>query len=197
MTTEPLNPSVAIDYSKRYAENTSGIIAAIVSCIVAQGGSVASYPANTGGVIKALLDLKTAISGGGGGGGGGGSSSGETVEIAVTAGSNITAADAVYLHTDGKVYKATNSTNRAEATVLGLAKDNADINTDATIVLKGKVTVTTGAFGASGNKFFLGAAVGSISTSPPTTSGDFVTSLGIALDSNNFVVMIEPPVELT
>ena len=195
MTTEPLNPSIATDYSKRYAENTSGIIAAIVACIVAQGGSVASYPANTGGVIKALLDLKTAISGGGGGGGG--SSSGETVEIAVTAGANITAADAVYLHTDGKVYKATNSTNRAEATVLGLAKANAGVNTDATIVLKGKVTVTTGAFGASGNKFFLGAAVGSISTSPPTTSGDFVTSLGIALDNNNFVVMIEPPVELT
>ena len=71
MTTEPLNPSVANDYSKRYAENTSGIIAAIVACIVAQGGSVASYPANTGGVIKALLDLKTAIGSGGGGGGGG------------------------------------------------------------------------------------------------------------------------------
>ena len=68
MTTEPLNPSIATDYSE-YAENTSGIIAAIVACIVAQGGSVASYPANTGGVIKALLDLKTAISSGGGGGG--------------------------------------------------------------------------------------------------------------------------------
>ena len=196
MTTEPLNPSVAIDYSKRYAENTSGIIAAIVACIVAQGGSVASYPANTGGVIKALLDLKTAISSGGGGGGGG-SSSGETVEIAVTTGNDLNASDTVYLHTDGKVYKATNSTNRAEATVLGLAKANAGANTQATIVLKGKLTVTTGAFGASGNQFWLGAAVGSKSTSPPTTSGDFVTSLGIALDSNNFVVMIEPPVELT
>ena len=194
MTTEPLNPSIATDYSKRYAENTSGIIAAIVACIVAQGGSVASYPANTGGVIKALLDLKTAIGSGGGGGGGGGGSA-DTVEVAVTAGQNIALAEAVFLHTDGKVYKATNSTNRAEATVFGIAKAAAAINTQATIVLRGKVTKTNG-FGASGNAFWLGATAGAVGQTPATASGDFVTKLGTAIDANNLIVMIEPPVEL-
>ena len=194
MTTEPLNPSVANDYSKRYAENTSGIIAAIVSCIVAQGGSVASYPANTGGVIKALLDLKTAISSGGGGGGGGGGSA-DTVELSITAGESVALDDAVYLHTDGKVYKAINNDTRAKATVVGVVKAAANANANATIVLRGKVT-STGAFGAAGNVFWLSNSTGQLSGTPAAATGDFVTKVGTALDANNLVVMIEPPVEL-
>ena len=194
MTTEPLNPSVAIDYSKRYAENTSGIIAAIVACIVAQGGSVASYPANTGGVIKALLDLKTAISSGGGGGGGG-SSSGETVELSITAGETVALDDAVYLHTDGKVYRAVNNDTREKATVVGIVKTGASASGNETIVLRGKVT-STGAFGAAGNVFWVSSTGGQLSGTAPTASGDFVTKIGTALDADNLVVMIEPPVEL-
>ncbi len=194
MTTEPLNPSVANDYSKRYAENTSGIIAAIVSCIVAQGGSVASYPANTGGVIKALLDLKTAISSGGGGGGGGGGSA-DTVELSITAGESVALDDVVYLHTDGKVYKAINNDTRAKATVVGVVKTAANANANATIVLRGKVT-STGAFGAAGNVFWLSNSTGQLSGTPAAATGDFVTKVGTALDANNLVVMIEPPVEL-
>ena len=193
MTTEPLNPSIATDYSKRYAENTSGIIAAIVACIVAQGGSVASYPANTGGVIKALLDLKTAISSGGGGGGGGGSA--DTVELSITAGETVALDDAVYLHTDGKVYKAVNNDTRAKATVVGIVKTAASANGNATIVLRGKVT-STGAFGGAGNEFWLASTGGQLSGTATTTAGDFVTKVGAALDANNLVVMIEPPVEL-
>jgi len=194
VTTEPLNPSVANDYSKRYAENTSGIIAAIVACIVAQGGSVASYPANTGGVIKALLDLKTAISSGGGGGGGGGGSA-DTVELSITAGESVALDDVVYLHTDGKVYKAINNDTRAKATVVGVVKTAANANANATIVLRGKVT-STGAFGAAGNVFWLSNSTGQLSGTPAAATGDFVTKVGTALDANNLVVMIEPPVEL-
>ena len=194
MTTEPLNPSVANDYSKRYAENTSGIIAAIVACIVAQGGSVASYPANTGGVIKALLDLKTAISCGGGGGGGGGGSA-DTVELSITAGESVALDDVVYLHTDGKVFKAINNDTRAKATVVGVVKTAANANANATIVLRGKVT-STGAFGAAGNVFWLSNSTGQLSGTPAAATGDFVTKVGTALDANNLVVMIEPPVEL-
>ena len=197
MTTEPLNPSVATDYSKRYAENTSGIIAAIVACIVAQGGSVASYPANTGGVIKALLDLKTAISsgGGGGGGGGGGSSTADTVEVAVTAGHALAVGEAVYLHTDGKVYKADNANTRNVAEVFGFVKAAADADASVTIVIRGKLTKTS-AF-SPGQQYWLGSTSGTIATSAPTTSGDFITKVGVGLDANNFVVMIEPPVELS
>ena len=194
MTTEPLNPSVATDYSKRYAENTSGIIAAIVACIVAQGGSVASYPANTGGVIKALLDLKTAIGSGGGGGGGGGGSA-DTVELSITAGEAVALDDAVYLHTDGKVYKAINNDTRAKATVVGIVKTGANADANTTIVLRGKVT-SVGAFGAAGNAFWLSNSGGQLSGTATSTSGDFVTKVGTALDADNLVVMIEPPVEL-
>lgn len=193
MTTEPLNPSVANDYSKRYAENTSGIIAAIVACIVAQGGSVASYPANTGGVIKALLDLKTAIGSGGGGSGGGGSA--DTVELSITAGETVALDDAVYLHTDGKVYKAVNNDTRAKATVVGIVKTGASANGNATIVLRGKVT-SNGAFGGAGNAFWLSNSGGQLSGTATTTAGNFVTKVGTSLDANNLVVMIEPPVEL-
>ena len=65
VATEPLNPSVTPLHQQRYAENTSGIIAAITACIQAAGGSVTSYPSNTAGIIQALIDLQTALTTGG------------------------------------------------------------------------------------------------------------------------------------
>tara|TARA_B100001939_G_scaffold194618_1_gene167362 strand:+ start:272 stop:853 length:582 start_codon:yes stop_codon:yes gene_type:complete len=193
VTTEPLNPSVATDYSKRYAENTSGIIAAIVACIVAQGGSVASYPANTGGVIKALLDLKTAIGSGGGGGGGGGGGSADTVELSVTAGENLALGDVVYLHTDGKLRKADAGGTRAEAEVFGVVKTAASANASCTVVIRGKVT-SVGAF-STAQQYWLSNQAGNIAVGPP--GAGFITKVGMGIDANNLLVMIEPPVELT
>ena len=118
MATEPLNPSVTPLFQPRYAENTSGIIAAITACIQAAGGQVTSYPANTAGIIQALIDLQNAISGGGSG-----AQSVAALNPAI-AGEALSLGDAVYIQaSDGRVYKAYSNNSREKANVLGLAKD--------------------------------------------------------------------------
>ena len=118
-----------------YNENTAGIIAAINACIIAAGGTVTSYPSNTGGIISALIALETAIGSGGGGGGGGGAA----LTIPLTAGEALVRGDAVYLATsDGKVYKAQNDNNREEATVIGLAAANAVLDAEVGVVVRGR-----------------------------------------------------------
>ena len=100
MTTEPLNPSVTPLRGGRFAENTSGIIAAIIACIEASGGAVSSYPSNTAGIIQALIDLKTAIASGGGGGGGGGAhthADETSISLSMTCGESVVKGDAVYI----------------------------------------------------------------------------------------------------
>jgi hypothetical protein len=117
-----------------YTENTAGIIAAINACILAQGGTVTSYPSNTGGVIKALIALEAAIAGGGGGGG-----SGSAVSIPFTAGEILIKGDAVYLSTaDGKVYRAQKDATREQATVIGLATANAALDAEVNVIVRGR-----------------------------------------------------------
>ena len=111
------------------------------------------------------------------------------------AGESVALDDAVYLHTDGKVYKAINNDTRAKATVVGVVKAAANANANATIVLRGKVT-SNGAFGAAGNVFWLSNSTGQLSGTPAAATVFFVTKVGTALDANNLVVMIEPPFEL-
>ena len=90
--------------------NTEGIIAVIVECIQAAGGSVSSYEPNTNGIIAALTDLRIALQGGGTG----------TQSVAAlapgTSGEALTKGDAVYVKkSDGKFYKASNVFNREQA----------------------------------------------------------------------------------
>jgi hypothetical protein len=187
VATEPLNPSLTPLYQPRYAENTSGIIAAITACIVAAGGTVVSYPSNTAGVIKALLDLKTAIGGSGGGSAG-------TVEIEVTAGEGLALGNAVYLHTDGKVYKAANNSTRAIASVFGLVKEAKSTGETATIIIRGSLTGLSGL--TASNEQFLGTA-GALTTTAPSSSGSYVVAVGQAMTASSLDVHLATPVLLT
>ena len=171
----------------QYTENTSGIIAAINACIAEAGGTVTSYTHNTGGVIAALLDLKTAISGLGGGGG-------ATVEIEAVAGEALALGESVYLHTDGKVYKATNDGSRAEATVFGLVKAAAIISASATIIIRGSCTGMSGL--TVGSEYFLDTS-GGIATTVTTTSGDYVVNVGQAQSATVLDVDVRQPVLLS
>jgi hypothetical protein len=169
----------------QYTENTSGIIAAINACIAAAGGTVTAYTNNTAGVIAALLDLKTAI---------GESGSAETVEEEVTAGETLLLGHAVYLHTDGKIYKATPSGTRAQATVFGLAKAGVATDETVTLVISGYITEMSGL--TAGAEYFV-AASGAISTTVPSASGSYVTRVGQAQSATIFSVNPAQPVLLT
>jgi len=174
----------------QYTENTSGIIAAINACIAEAGGTVTSYNHNTGGIIAALLALKVEIASMGGGGGG----TTATVEIAAVAGEALALGEAVYLHTDGKVYKAKNDGNRAEATVFGLVKAAASISASATMIVRGSCTGMSGL--TVGSEYFLDTT-GAIATTVTTTSGDYVVNVGQAQSATVLDVDVRQPVLLS
>lgn len=188
MPTEPLNPALTPLYGGRYAENTSGIIAAIVNCIQAAGGALKSYPANTAGIITALIDLQLAISGGGTG----------TQSIAVllptTTGEAIAKGDAVYLNSaDGKVYKATSNQSREKANLLGLAKNAADADKELTVVARGPLEGLSGL--TVGSDYFL-SSNGSISTTAQTGGGVYSTFAGQAISDSIIDVQPVAPIYL-
>ena len=183
MTTEPLNPSVTPLFQGRFAENTSGIIAAITTCIQASGGAVKSYPSNTAGIIQALIDLQLAISGGGSG----------TQSVAAlapsTSGEELAAGDIVYIKaSDGKAYKANNIFTREQANILGVAK-NAASGPDlaVTIVVRGPFDGFTGL--TVGSDYFLDVSGGKTTTAPGG-GGLYSVLIGQAISST--VMDIQP-----
>lgn len=187
MTTEPLNPSVLPLYQERYAENTSGIIAAIMTCIAAAGGTVVSYPSNTAGIIQALLDLRLVIAGAA-------PASDVSTRIPVTAGEALVVGDAVYMAVDGKVYKARNTGTRQQASVLGLARDAATADTGVVIVVRGKIDGLSGL--TVGSEYFLGVN-GAYSVTPPIGGGSYLAMIGQALSATQLDVQPQNPVLLT
>ncbi len=187
MATEPLNPSVTPLFQPRYAENTSGIIAAITACIQAAGGQVTSYPANTAGIIQALIDLQSAISGGGSG-----AQSVAALNPAV-AGEALSLGDAVYIQaSDGRVYKAYNNNSREKANVLGLAKESASNPGDqVTIVARGPIAGLSGL--SVGLDYFLDNG-GAISLTAPTGGGVYSVPIGQAISATQIDVQPGQPI---
>lgn len=172
----------------QYPENTSGIIAAINACITATGGTVTSYNPNTGGIIQALLALQTAIAGMGGG---------SAVEIELTAGEALSKGDAVYIDADGKLKKADLALTRDQATVAGLIKEDVAIDQLATLVFSGKIELASGGFTFTpGDRYFLNTA-GTISTTPPSATSNYVVLVGEALDTTTLALNIDVPVLLS
>ena len=61
------------------------------------------------------------------------------------------------------------------------------------LLFEGKVT-STGAF-STAQRYWLSNHAGNIAIGPPGVG--FITKVGMGIDANNLLVMIEPPVELT
>ena len=189
MTTEPLNPSLSPIYGGRFSENTSGIIAAIISCIQAAGGAVKSYPSNTAGIIQALIDLQLALSGGGSG------AQSVATLLPTTAGEDVTKGDAVHIDSvNGKVYKATNINSKERAMLLGLAKEDALADNALTVVARGPLSGLTGLL--VGREYFL-TTDGGISTTAPTGGGVYSTAVGQAISATVMDVQPVAPIYLT
>ena len=190
MATEPLNPSVTPLYQPRYAENTSGIIAAITACIQAAGGQVTSYPANTAGIIQALIDLQNAISGGGSG------AQSVAALVPAIAGEALAVGDAVYIQaSDGRVYKAYSNNSREKANVIGLAKEAvSNAGDQVTVVARGPIAGLTGL--TVGLDYFLDNN-GAISTTAPSGGGVYSVHVGPAISSTQLDVQPNPPVYTT
>lgn len=187
MANEPLNPSVTPLHQQRYAENTSGIIAAITACIEAAGGSVTSYPANTAGIIQALIDLQTALTTGG-------TSAQSVAALApAIAGEALALGDVVYVKSsDGRVYKALSNNMREKANVLGLVKSAVSNAGDAvTVVVRGPIAGLSGL--SAGVDYYLGTA-GSITQTAPTGGQVYSVHIGQAISATQLDVQPHQPI---
>ena len=123
-----------------------------------------SYPANTAGIIQALIDLQNAISGGGAG-----AQSVATLLPAI-AGESLSVGDALYIQvSDGRVYKAYSNNSREKANVIGLAKEAVSNPGDQlTVVARGPIAGMSGL--TAGLDYFLDNN-GAVTTTSPAVAG--------------------------
>lgn len=142
-----------------------------------------SYPSNTAGIIQALIDLQTILSG----------NSGVVVTLPVVAGESISAGQAVYLAGDGLAYKGTNASSRAAAAVLGFAKTTVSPGSNLIVIGRGRLAAFSGLY--PGQEYYL-ALDGGITATPPNGGGVYLVNVGQALSSTELDVDMQPPVLL-
>ena len=99
---------------------------------------------------------------------------------------------------DGKLKKADLALTRDKATVAGLIKANVAMDSLAKLVFSGKIDLTGwgGAAFTPGDRYFLNTA-GTISTTPPSATGNYVVLVGEALDTTTLALNIDVPVLLS
>ena len=110
---------------------------------------------------------------------------------------NVSQGDAIYSRaSDGKVGKAVANGTLDQATVAGFAETTQTAGQIVRVIVSGQVVAGTQTLDA-GDVFFLSAAsAGSITKTPPTTAGQFLTFVGEAANSSELIVQIKRPIRL-
>jgi hypothetical protein len=97
---------------------------------------------------------------------------------------------------DGKVGKAVANGTLDQATVAGFAETTKTAGQTVRVIVSGQVVAGTQTLDA-GDLFFLSAAsAGSITKTPPTTAGHFLTFVGEAANTSELIVRIKRPIQL-
>jgi len=119
------------------------------------------------------------------------------VDVVGKANSNagpLTTGMALYVKSDGSVDKASASSATTKR-VLGLVKDGSIaaaaqglVQTDGVLTLSDWTAVTGFAQLTAGAMYFLSATAGQLTTTPPTTAGQYVCSVGMALNQTDFEI---------
>lgn len=174
--------------STGYDPNIEGALQVLVDLM--SGLSLAMprspYAPNYRGLVDALIDLKEGLP----------AQVGGKLIIRAVAGEALTSGVAVYLDTPtGKLFKAIANATVDEATVLGFTQENVLIN-NSTDILVGGALATSGL--SPGTPYFLSAvSAGAITTTPPSTAGQFVTRVGEAGAATQLAVRPELPIQLS
>ena len=110
---------------------------------------------------------------------------------------NVSQGDAIYSRaSDGKVGKAVANGTVDQATVAGFAETTKTVGQTVRVIVSGQVVAGTQTLDA-GDLFFLSAAsAGSITKTPPTTAGHFLTLVGEAANTSELIVRIKRPIQL-
>ena len=109
---------------------------------------------------------------------------------------NVTQGDVLYSRTsDGQVGKAVANDTLDKAVVAGIAETTITAGNQVRVIITGQVAVSTSI--DPGDLYFLSASsAGSLTKTPPTTAGHYVTLVGEAGTSNQLVLKIKRPVQL-
>jgi hypothetical protein len=138
-------------------------------------------------ILKYMLDSRWHIVGGSGGGGA------STVKI--TAGENLTANDYVYIspgtgndsgRTAGQLYKADASVDE-RVDVIGIVKATVTSGSLTTVIITGPAKNQSGL--TAGALYYLSASSpGAITTTPPSTNGQWVVTVGQAASATQMII---------
>ena len=109
---------------------------------------------------------------------------------------NVTQGDVLYSRSsDGQVGKAIANDTLDKAVVAGIAETTVTAGNEVRVIVTGQVAVSTSL--DPGDMYFLSAAsAGSLTKTPPTTAGHYVTLVGEAGTSNQIVLKIKRPIQL-
>jgi len=120
----------------------------------------------------------------------------KVVGYVVNAFENVTQGDVVFARaSDGQVGKAIANDTLDKAIVAGIAETTVTAGNEVRVIVTGQVAVSTTI--DPGEMYFLSAAsAGSLTKTPPTTAGHYVTLVGEAGTSNQIVLKIKRPVQL-
>ena len=145
------------------------------------------YAANTEGLTGVLEDLRATMPS---------SIVFKVVGYVVNAFENVTQGDVLYARSsDGQVGKAIANDTFDKAKVAGIAETTQSSGAEIRVLTRGIVT-TAGL--NTGDLYFLSASsAGAITDTPPTGSGNYLTRVGEAGSTGQFIIKIEPPILLS
>ena len=145
------------------------------------------YQPNAQGLTEALLDLKSSM---------GTSSVFKVTGYEAVTFENVTQGDVLYARaSDGQVGKAIANDTFDKALVAGVAETTKPAGQSVKVIVAG-IVATAGL--NAGDQYFLSAAsAGAIVETPPSTAGQYVTRVGEAGSTGQFIVNAERPILLS
>tara|TARA_R100001129_G_C5179276_1_gene207283 strand:- start:16 stop:480 length:465 start_codon:yes stop_codon:yes gene_type:complete len=145
------------------------------------------YQPNAQGLTEALLDLKSTMPT---------NTVFKVTGYVTTCIEDVNQGDAVYSRsTDGHVGKAIANATEDKAQVAGFVETTQSTGSEVKVLTRG-IIATSGL--DTGDLYFLSASSpGAIVTTPPSTAGQFVTRVGEAGSTGQFIIKVEPPIKLS
>jgi len=171
-----------------YEPNIEGAIAVLVDLMQANGFTMTRQPyePNYRGLVDAIIDLKDGFP----------VFAPSRVGFDATTFEAVSLGDALYMRTsDGQVGLAQADGTADEALVVGFADAAAASGTTVKVLVAGIKTM--GFTVDPGDIYYLSTTAGAITTTPPSTAGQFVTRVGEGATTTDFSIQLEPPIQLS
>ena len=112
------------------------------------------------------------------------------VSIASVAGENLSEGDVLYVQSDSEAYKAKADAD-ATSLVVGLCDRDASENGAIGIIPVGSLDITGWGLTAGDSYYLSSSTAGEVTNTAPTTSGEYVVPLGIALSTTEMAINIQ------